>query len=309
MRIYDKYIEYMTNERKSEKTIKSYKDSMRIVSRILFDKEFEEVSIVDFRKLDETSIISLKHKLYDLGNKSTTVALRLNSLMSIYKFLIKSKLLNKKYDLREEIKEEKSDLKKDPEVIKEKLTEDDIQLIFDTIKLMDDKYKLRRLVAIHLMSNYGLRREEVCNLKISDFDFERNQMAIFGKGSTNRPIHIKNQTSDLIRYYLEEREKNFTYGSENDYLLVSRKGQKLTPNGLSQDFKKIIQETNIEKRIHPHALRSFFATLLYEKGEDLLKIQKALRHASLSTTTRYINNQNDTLTNTIERSTVDINIF
>ncbi|MDM0587720.1 tyrosine-type recombinase/integrase [Clostridium perfringens] len=308
MKVYKKYIEHLYNERKSEKTINSYIASMRVNSRILFNKEFVEVTIEDFKKINDADIINLKYKLYDQKNKSTTISLRFNALLNLYKFLIKSKLLNKKYDLREEIKEEKGDLRKDPEVIKEKLTEDDIQLIFDTIKLMDDKYKLRRLVVFNLMAGYGLRREEITNLRISDFDFERNLMFVFGKGKTNRPIHIKDKTKDLIMYYLQQRDKDFTYG-DSDYLIVSRKGQKISSSGLSQDFKKVIEGTNIQKKISPHKLRHFFATLLYEKGEDLLKIQKALRHASLSTTTRYINNQSDTLVSTIENSTLDLDII
>lgn len=308
MRIYDEYVNYMENERKSKTTIKGYIDSMRIVSRILFNKEFKELTPNDFESITEVSIVDLKHKLYNQGNKSTTVALRLNALLSIYKFLIKLKLLDKKYDLREEIKEEKGDLKKDAEVIKEELTEKDIQQIFNTIKNIESPFKLRRQLIFHLMTNYGLRREEICNLRILDFDFERNEMYVFGKGKTNRPIHIKEQTKDIIRYYLEERNEKLTY-SNSEYLIVSRKGDRLTPSGLSQDFKRVIRELETTKRIHPHALRSFFATLLYKNGEDLLKIKTALRHSSINTTQRYIRNQNDTLIDTIENSTVDINII
>jgi integrase/recombinase XerD len=60
-------------------------------------------------------------------------------------------------------------------------------------------------------------------------------------------------------------------------------------------LKERTQQAEIKKHITPHTFRRSFATLLYQKGAQLMTIQKLLGHASVQTTEGYIMNDWDYL--------------
>ncbi|GAI57371.1 unnamed protein product, partial [marine sediment metagenome] len=57
------------------------------------------------------------------------------------------------------------------------------------------------------------------------------------------------------------------------------------------------RKAGIEKRLHPHTLRHSFATDLYRKRRDLLMVQQALGHASITSTVIYTHLVNEELEN------------
>jgi site-specific recombinase XerD len=55
-------------------------------------------------------------------------------------------------------------------------------------------------------------------------------------------------------------------------------------------LKERTAQAEIKKHITPHTFRRSFATLLYQKGAQLITIQKLLGHSSVQTTEGYIHN-------------------
>ncbi|HFD2033501.1 TPA: tyrosine-type recombinase/integrase [Clostridium perfringens] len=290
MKIYVGYVEWLKNEKKSSQTIKNYCNNMRIVSKYFWDKNFDEINLADIKKITKKDIKEFKYFLDKKGNKAATIRLKLDSLNSVFEYLIDEDILSKKFDVRQDIKDIKKKTKDSKKEVPSQLTMDDVNEIFQTIRKIGGKFKMRRILVFHLLSVYGLRREEVVNLRLDYFDFEENCMYVLGKNSKGRILPLLNETKNLLRFYLEEREKNFSYGSKSEYLICSRKGEKLTTSGLSQDFGRVVKELEIKKRVHPHKLRSLFATTMYNVGEDVFAIKELMGHSSLSTTNRYIKN-------------------
>jgi integrase/recombinase XerD len=60
-------------------------------------------------------------------------------------------------------------------------------------------------------------------------------------------------------------------------------------------LKERSKKADLSKNITPHTFRRSFATLLYQKGAQLMTIQKLLGHSSVQTTESYIQNDWDYL--------------
>ena len=64
-------------------------------------------------------------------------------------------------------------------------------------------------------------------------------------------------------------------------------GDPLTTNGVRYILEKLIQESGLTLKIHPHMLRHTFATHLLNNGADMRTVQELLGHVSLSSTQIY----------------------
>ena len=75
-----------------------------------------------------------------------------------------------------------------------------------------------------------------------------------------------------------------------DYLFLNQRGHPLKAEYLRWLLKARTKQAQIKKKITPHTFRRSFATLLYQKGAQLMTIQRLLGHASVQTTEGYIHN-------------------
>lgn len=291
MKIYDNYVQWLKNEGKSEITIKGYKNNMKIVCEYFFNKKFENINLTDLKKIKRTDLNEFRYFLNNKGNKAATIRLKFDALLSVFEFLIDNELIDKSLDLRSDIRDIKKKIKDSKREVRRAMTKEDVVAIFKEIKKLDGKYKLRRQLLFHLLVCYGLRKAEICDLKISYFNLEDNEMYVLGKGAKGRILSLTEDTSNLVRFYLEERNK-MTY-SNSEYLFISRKGERISESGITQDFNRVIRDLDLGKKIHPHLLRKLTATQMYENGADLLLIKSVLGHESLATTQRYIKSYED----------------
>ena len=122
----------------------------------------------------------------------------------------------------------------------------------------------------------GVRINELINIKHSDW--QGQQLRILGKGNKVRYIFLP----DFLIKYLNP--------SNNDYLFINTRGNPIKPEYIRWLLKQRTQQANIPKKITPHTFRRSFATLLYQKGAQLMTIQKLLGHSSVQTTEAYIHN-------------------
>ena len=172
--------------------------------------------------------------------------------------------------------------------------------------------EFNNLTTFYVMFNLcyccGLRRCEVLNLKLQDFNYEDKTILIENsKNNTSRIIPLTDKLFDLLSNYLDIRN------SELEYIFISERNKKFNEQYIPILFKRLLKESNIPltyegKTQRLHDLRHTFAvhTLkqMEEKGFDLytsLPILSAyLGHKSIVETEYYlrlVKSENDNVIN------------
>lgn len=142
----------------------------------------------------------------------------------------------------------------------------------------------RDLAMISFMYESGVRAGELCNVKIKDVNFNKNQAIIqHGKGDKSRIVPFGEKTKVRLETYLSFRKY-----TENDYLFVHYyKNQKMTVSGIEKCICKIGQTSEIT-RIYPHLFRASCATNLIGKGVSPSVVKTVLGHSNLTTLESYV---------------------
>ena len=132
----------------------------------------------------------------------------------------------------------------------------------------------RNLLLVDIMSDAGLRREEVANLKVGDIDFQRRYLVVrHGKGEKDRIVDLTSSLSESLRRYIgDQAPEQPVFG--------------LNPGTISDIIRRASLRAGVN--LHAHSLRDYFATRLLDRGVDVETIRRLLGHESLETTRRYL---------------------
>jgi site-specific recombinase XerD len=133
----------------------------------------------------------------------------------------------------------------------------------------------------------GLRRAEVCELKVRDIDSHRMVLRVErGKGGRDRDIPLSPTLLAAFReYYRWMRPQTYLFpGTRHGW----RTDAPITAKVVWDAVQYATRKAGIAKRVTPHTLRHTYATHLLEAGADLRTIQLLLGHADLSHTTVYL---------------------
>ena len=143
-----------------------------------------------------------------------------------------------------------------------------------------------------LMTLYGtgLRREELCRLKVTDVDSQRMVIHVRqGKGNRDRDLPLSPKLLEVLRDYWRWRKpKTYLFPS----LLRTRQEKPITSKTVWYAVREAARRAGIKKKVHPHLLRHSWATHLLERGADLREIQVLLGHNDLETTALYYAQRN-----------------
>lgn len=147
---------------------------------------------------------------------------------------------------------------------------------------------IRNYTIYSIMFLLGLRVGEVHRLNINSIDFNKNEITIIGKKGQKRTLPLLPEMISILKDYLQVRP-NFLNSSECQALFISKKGKRIAIRTIEDNFKKLTKKSGLNKpfNVTCHTLRHSQATLLNEKGVDVLVIQNILGHASPRTTIRY----------------------
>ena len=140
-----------------------------------------------------------------------------------------------------------------------------------------------------LMTLYstGLRRAELCRLKVADVDSKRMMLRVVqGKGGIDREVPLSKKLLGALReYYRWMRPETYLFPGTVNH---SRADKPITEKIVWQAVHEATIRAGIKKRVTPHTLRHCFATHLLESGADLRSIQMMLGHSELEATTVYL---------------------
>jgi integrase/recombinase XerD len=140
-----------------------------------------------------------------------------------------------------------------------------------------------------LMTLYstGLRRAELCRLKVSDIDSKRMMLRVVqGKGGIDREVPLGKKLLPVLReYYRWMRPQTYLFPGTVNH---RRADKPITEKMVWQAVREASTRAGIKKHVTPHTLRHCFATHLLESGADLRSIQMMLGHSDLEATTVYL---------------------
>ena len=170
------------------------------------------------------------------------------------------------------------------------MNEEEVQRFLNGIETYPFKHQdlgARNRLLLKTIIYTGIRVGEALNLKIKDIMLDGEFYVIQVKGKGNKPrvvmIKAKNIHSDF-RAWINSRPLEV----ENELLFCNHKAKKLTQAYVSRIVEQVLLTNGIRKEKNgAHMLRHSFATLLYQKSQDLVLVQEALGHASLDTSRIY----------------------
>ena len=284
-----RFIKYLKFEKRlSENTVISYETDLDQ----FFSFYKEHSTSQEIEKVDKRTIRSwiVKLSLNNLSAKS--INRKIASLKSFFKFLVKRDLI--KSNPSSHINSLKTD-QKIPIFIKEK----DINFLFKNIDVKEDRNGQRDLLILELLYGTGIRISELINIKISDINFTKKEIKVIGKRNKERIIPLHNNAICQTKKYLQLAEKE---GYKNQYLLYTKKGEKIYPMLINRIVKKHLSTLIKSKKYNPHLLRHTFATHILNKGGDLNSIKDLLGHSSLAATQVYTHNSIEKLKETFNSS-------
>jgi len=144
----------------------------------------------------------------------------------------------------------------------------------------------RNRMLLRLMLDTGLRLSEAINLRWRDIDLNSGKVMVRqGKGAKDRTLWTGEENLSALVAWRERQLAECSGAPEN--VFTTKAGGPLSPRYVQRMVKRYAVKASIEKDVHPHTLRHSFATDLYRETTNLRLTQKALGHASVSTTQVY----------------------
>jgi site-specific recombinase XerD len=155
------------------------------------------------------------------------------------------------------------------------------EALFDGFDALRD----RALASLMLLS--GLRLRETLRLDVSDVDFARAELRVFGKGARERIVPLAPQSVALLRRYLDAERPAASCARLFVVLRGPQRGGAMTPAGLRSLFRAHRRLSGVAEA-NPHRLRHTFACDMVRAGLPLPALQRLLGHADVETTMRYV---------------------
>lgn len=194
--------------------------------------------------------------------------------------------------------------------LQEKLNDNEIATIFETIKKSRSYpksdwgifMKIRDYVLISFIYILGLRPREACWLRFDDFDMENLMLKIRGENNKQRKdrfLPITNKIIKLLKAYLSLNRARFWRGSQ--YLFPSLQNEKISPNRMKARFRQILKEAGLYQiigfrsntnqpipKFRLYSLRHSFGSKIYNQTKDIFLVANLMGHGKISSTKRYI---------------------
>ncbi len=159
----------------------------------------------------------------------------------------------------------------------------------------DGKAGNRDQTLLALLYDSGARAQEICDLKIGDVSFGRqNKVVLHGKGLKVREVPISQDAAKLVKHYLSSKDRLGTV-HKHEYLFPSQRGEKMTTSCIRSIVAKYVLKGR-EKHpdlfpdinYSPHSFRHSKAIHMLEAEVPLIYIRNFLGHESVQTTERYL---------------------
>lgn len=140
---------------------------------------------------------------------------------------------------------------------------------------------LRNAALIALMAGAGLRVSEALALEPRDVNAETIRVRR-GKGAKARTVPLDATTAAHLDRWRAVRP------SEARTLISTLEGEPVKASYVRALLPRLAQKAGVEKRVHPHGLRHFYACELARDGYSLPQLSVLLGHTRTTTTAAYL---------------------
>jgi integrase/recombinase XerD len=157
----------------------------------------------------------------------------------------------------------------------------------EAVRMIDSASNLFHRAMLITLYSTGMRRAELCNLKVEDIDSTRMIIHVRqGKRGKDRDVPLSPKVLETLReYWRWMKPKTYLFPGT---IKGSRADKPITHKVLWEACREAAQRAGITKAVRPHLLRHSFATHLVEAGADLPTVQALLGHADLKPTSIYL---------------------
>ena len=260
----------------SKHTAKAYCTDVLDFLLWLGDTSCEDVS---FSKVRE-----YLHFIQKFQYKKTTVARKIASLRTFYKYLFKEKRVEANPAMNLNSPKRIRPLPKF-------LSTYEVEQILNNTKI-DTPAGYRNKTILELLWATGMRISELSGLNFEDLNLDENEIRVFGKGAKERIVLISDRAKSYLKRYIETARPLVAKGyhvdtDETSPVFINNTGYRLQPKTVRNVINDIVEKIDLPKHVTPHVFRHSFATHLIENGADLRVVQELLGHASISNTQIY----------------------
>lgn len=171
----------------------------------------------------------------------------------------------------------------------------------------------RDTVMLAVLYDSAARVQEIIDLKVKDLRLDKPAViALHGKGQKTRYVPIMEKTQNLLKTYLEKKQRSSGTSDVEQYVFENQKKQQLSRWGISYIINKYVNMArlsdgfNIRFSVTPHVFRHSKSVHLLQSGVNLIYIRDFLGHSDCSTTQIYAKADTETRRKAIEAAYVDI---
>ena len=233
---------------------------------------------VSLSSVEMLHVRSYMVELLELHLAKSSVARKISTIKSLYKFLKKEQVINSSpVQLLETPKIDK----RLPTFIKE----DEIASLFEEFKFEDSFSGKRDKLILVLLYQTGIRLSEIIGL--NNKDVRDQEIKVLGKRNKERIIPLSSITNSLVIEYMKIKNDLF---QESKPFFITDKGNKLYEKFVYRKVNYYLSKVSSKQKKSPHILRHTFATHMLNNGADLNAIKEILGHENLSATQVYTHN-------------------
>lgn len=273
-----RFLRFLDVERNaSPLTIKSYREDLVSLADYLTQSYGQTPQPAEVTPFDLRGYVAALH---EAGYAKTSVARRLASLRSFYRFAQREGLAdsNPAKPLRNPRRDRK---------LPHFLSTEEIGKLLETPPASRAD-GLRDRAILETMYSAGLRVSETVAINDEDVDWDGELVRVRGKGRRERLTPLGSYAVKAIRAWTSVRKIDPRAARPGATpLFVNKFGRRLTTRSVARMLEKHLKASGLDSRTTPHTLRHSFATHLLDRGADIRSVQELLGHKSLITTQIY----------------------
>lgn len=265
-------------------------------------KSFFGVSDLSHIKIEDMQAVTPEianvwaHRQLAEGNAKSTINRKLSAMSNFYDFLCRRNvgiMTYNPFSPKQGCLRFKNTTKNYSD--KKTLTSEEMHKMFKLAAKEGGIIGTRDLLVLQLLATTGMRRAELCSIKLGDISITSGKhiVSITGKGDKTRIIVIADHVYELIKKYMNLR--SVTLRDKSLPLIISHSSnadptKHVDTTTIYRIVKKYAEKAGLDaSAIAPHNMRHTFATTAYsEFGYTRDELQSLLGHSSVATTQRYL---------------------